>query len=147
MLSKIYVAPSTPHDTLTSLSGLVNEALESKLASETSARNALNKLQTAISKLLATAESPSEKIVESIEPSEGTPMAASSDKDEGDVTVSEVARDDESQLGEADAEGTILPDDDDAEDEGDTIAVSTRRQTDESLLDSLLDEDGDTVMG
>ena len=146
MLSKIYVAPSTPHDTLTSLSGLVNEALESKLASETSARNALNKLQTAISKLLATAESPSEKIVESIEPSEGTPMAANSDKDEGDVTVSEVARDDESQLGEADAEGTILPDDDD-EDEGDTIAVSTRRQTDESLLDSLLDEDGDTVMG
>jgi len=50
-------------------------------------------------------------------------------------------------LGEADAEGTILPDDDDDEDEGDTIAVSTRRQTDESLLDSLLDEDGDTVMG
>ena len=157
MLSKLYISPSTPLETLNTLSDLVSEAADSKLAAETASRNAVNKLQTAISKIIASAsdESP-EKVVESVEQAETPPAVKSDKEDDGDITATdaEVGADElDSQLGEADAEGTILMSDE----EDDTVHVidtkagsskaGSRRRTDESLLDSLLDEDGDTIMG
>jgi hypothetical protein len=109
------------------------------MANESVARNALSKLQTAVSKLLATTTpsshepSPSQD-GDGKDPAVDIPDAAEDDVvDVGDLTM----------LTKPDHEGTVFADYDE-EDEVDVTTGLAKRYVEESLLDSLLDDD-DTV--
>jgi hypothetical protein len=137
ILGKISISESTPASSLQSLATTLSEALESRIANESAARNALNKLQGTVSKLLAaTTNSPShEPAVDSDgkDPAVDIPDAVEEDVvDVGDLTM----------LTKPDHEGTVFVDyDEDEDEEVDVTTGLAKRYVEESLLDSLLNDD------
>jgi hypothetical protein len=134
ILAKLIISPTAPIENLQSLSALVTEALESRISSEASARNSLNKLNTAVNKALSTA------------PSSDTADATTVIPDAMETDV--VDANDLTMLTRPDHEGTVFPDvdeDEDEEDVSETVDVMTglaRRHVEDSLVESLL-SDGD----
>ena len=136
ILGKISISESTPAASLRELAATLGEALESRIANESVARNALNKLQGAVSKLLATTASPSSQEPaqdsDAKDPATDIPDAAEEDVvDVGDLTM----------LTRPDHEGTVFADYEDEDEEVDVTTGLAKRYVEESLLDSLLDDD------
>jgi hypothetical protein len=136
ILGKISIGESTPAASLRELAATLGEALESRIANESVARNALNKLQGAVSKLLATTASPSSQEPaqdsDAKDPATDIPDAAEEDVvDVGDLTM----------LTRPDHEGTVFADYEDEDEEVDVTTGLAKRYVEESLLDSLLDDD------
>lgn len=155
--------PGAPAEHLQNLFDLTNEAFEGKVAAEASTRNTLTKVQNSISKLLATAgSSTASKDASEDVPVDSTEVAPEAiqvdvtqvdatgivDEDELDVDLTM----DTKFTAAPDAEGTIFGDYDDENDEsdgtikGDELPVRIKTEKgvihdDESLLESLLDED------
>jgi condensin complex subunit 3 len=136
ILSKLYISPTTPTEVLHSLSELVAEALDSKVANEAACRNALNKLQTAISKLFVEDERNTEE-GDAVAGAVDVPDAAETDiVDANDLTM----------LTRPDHEGTVFADDFDEDDEiedeeVDVVTGLSKKFVEDSLLESLLDDD------
>lgn len=144
-MGKLSISQNAPVESLQSLSALINEALESRLANETTVRTSLNKLNTSVNKVLSLASSEdSTKLPESAEeldPSVNIPDATEMDVvDANDLTM----------LTRPDHEGTVFPEFDDEEEEDDsTVSVDVttglaRVHVEDSLVDSLLDDE-DTI--
>ncbi len=152
MLGKLHITPTAPHSTLQSLLDLTTEALESKVATEASSRNALTKLQTSLSKALAAAESGTENNVskstsgtgsgecEAVSPREvdAEKTEADLEGDKTDAGIEETVEPSEFDItlrtkftGPPDAEGTVVDfdeyDDDEEEEDGETVVQETRR--------------------
>ena len=175
MLGKLHIIPTAPHSTLQSLFDLTTEALDSKVATEASSRNALTKLQTSLSKALASSDSGTENNnskstngTGSGESEADSPTEADAEKTEADVdgdkTDVKIERMVEpSELDVTlrtkftvppDAEGTVMMDFDEYDDEhedDETVVEETRGTAvagggpDESLVESLLDDDSDIL--
>jgi condensin complex subunit 3 len=172
MLGKLHIAPTAPHSTLQSLLDLTTEALESKVATEVSSRNALTKLQISLSKALAAAESGTENNVSKSASATGSgeyeavsPTEVDVEKTEADVEcdrtdagIEEMIEPSEFDVtlrtkftGPPDAEGTVMVDFDEYDDEevDKTVVEETRqavvsgRDTNQSLVESLLSDDND----
>jgi hypothetical protein len=154
ILSKLVISSTAPVEALQSLSALLSEAIESRLANEASVRNSLNKLNTSVNKVLSTASSDGSHklpdVAEDVDPSVNIPDAMETDVvDANDLTM----------LTRPDHEGTVFPEFDDEDEEEDeeeqddhddvseTVDVITglaRRHVEDSLVESLLDDE-DTV--
>lgn len=139
ILGKIAIGEGTPAASLRELTATLNEALESRIASESAARNALNKLHGAVAKLLASAGETSEEPAldseeakdEAKDPATDIPDAAEEDVlDVGDLTM----------LTRPDHEGTVFADYEDDDEEVDVTTGLAKRFVEESLLESLLDD-------
>jgi len=170
MLGKVHINPTAPSATLQSLLELINEAIDAKVATDASSRNALTKLQSAIQKALASngADSSSEnaKVVsgsgsgeEDASPVDATEIGDAIETElektdvKPDVTVDASEFDVTMRTkftgftGPPDAEGTVMVEFDEYDDEDDdeTVVgeVSKAARGDESLLDSLLDDEDD----
>jgi hypothetical protein len=148
---------------LQNLFDLTNEAFEGKVAAEASTRNTLTKVQNSISKLLAAAgSSTASKDVSEDVPVDSTEVAPEATQiDATQVDATAIVDEDELDIdltmdtkfiAAPDAEGTIFGDYDDEDDEsdgtikGDELPVRIKTEKgviheDESLLESLLDED------
>jgi hypothetical protein len=148
---------------LQTLFDLANEAFEGKVTAEASTRNTLTKVQNSISKLLAAAGSStaskdaSEDVpVDSTEVApeaigiEASQIEATEIEDDGELDVDMTM--DTKFTAAPDAEGTIFGDYEDEDEEsdgtikGDEFPVRVKKEKgvvneDESLLESLLDED------
>ena len=126
MLGKIYITPTSSPEKLKSVHKLVAEALELKVAPDTTSRNALTRLQTALGKAIGeTTVKPSRK---SSVP-EGVTLA-----DQEDAEVEETVLADTTRQGE-----DIKMED--VEAEGATEAkVSTLEEAPTDVKDSILDE-------
>lgn len=163
LLGKLHFAPGAPPEHLQTLFDLANEAHEGKITAEASTRNALTKVQNSLSKLLAAAGSStvSKDASEDI-PIDNTEVA----HEATEVGVSQVDANEVEDDGELDgdmtmdtkftaapdAEGTVFGDYDDDDNDsdgtikGDDLPVRVKKEKspvneDESLLESLLDED------
>ena len=170
MLGKVHINATAPNATLQGLLELVNEAMDAKVATDASSRNALTKLQSAIQKALASngADSSSEN-------TKGVSASGSGEEDALPIDATEIGDDMETELdktdvkpeitvdasefdvtmrtkftgftGPPDAEGTVMVEFDEYDDEDDdeTVVreVSKAARGDESLLDSLLDDEDD----
>jgi hypothetical protein len=136
ILGKIAISESTPAASLQELATTLSEALESRVANESAARNALNKLQGAVAKLLAAAspssQEPTVQEGDEKDPATDIPDAAEEDVvDVGDLTM----------LTRPDHEGTVFADYEDEDEEVDVTTGLAKRYVEESLLESLLDDD------
>jgi condensin complex subunit 3 len=149
LLGKLHIASTVPAENLQTLFELVNDVFEGKALTETGTRNTLTKVQTNLSKLLAAAgKEASSAAEEDVPPVETTEMPAEADAKEED---DEEEEGDETMMtkftGVPDAEGTRFMDDDDEEDDeltpGD-VKIKMEKAVDESLVESLLDDD-DTI--
>jgi condensin complex subunit 3 len=161
MIGKIYINPTAPNPTLQRLLDLVSEALEAKVATDASSRNALTKLQTALQKALAangtdssventkTASGSGEDDARPVDATQAeldkmeTNPEATVDPSEFDVTMRTKMT---GFTGPPDAEGTVMVDFDEYDDEDDDETVvgdvsKVVRGGNESLVDSLLDDD------
>lgn len=156
MIGKIYINPAAPNAALQGLLDLVSEALEAKVATEASSRNALTKLQTALQKALAangtdsSAEnaktasgsgeddaSPVDATQAELDKAEMKPEATV-DPSEFDVTMRTKMT---GFTGPPDAEGTVMVDFDEYDETVVGDASKVARGGNESLVDSLLDDD------
>jgi hypothetical protein len=146
ILSKLVVSPTAPVESLSSISGLLSEALESRIANEASVRNALNKLNTSVNKALSTVSVDGSHTVlengEDADPSVNVPDAMETDiVDANDLTM----------LTRPDHEGTVFPDFDDEDGEDDesvSVDVTTglaKKHVENSLVESLLDDSENTI--
>jgi len=136
ILGKISISESTPAS-LQSLATTLSEALESRVANGSVARNALNKLQGTVSKLLAATTNAS-----------GNELAVDSDGKDGAVDIPDAVEEDVVDVGDLtmltkpDHEGTVFADyDEDEDEEVDVTTGLAKRYVEESLLESLLDDD------
>jgi hypothetical protein len=143
ILSKIIISQTAPAENLQSLSALLSEALESRISNEASVRNSLNKLNTSVNKILSTSPDGSNRAIELTEdPSVHIPDAMETDVvDAGDLTM----------LTRPDHEGTVFPDSNEEEEDDDSVDVTTglakKFVQDNSLVESLLDDDEDADEG
>lgn len=173
MIGKLHINPNTPTTTLQPIQDLVTEALNAKVVTDASSRNALTKLQTSLQKALAAAGSDwsteNAKAANGASSGSGEDDASPIEATEADIgdktdakTEATAAVVDPSEFdvtvrtkftgftGPPDAEGTVMVDFDEYDDEEDeeddrTVVreVSKVEATggEESLLDSLLDDD------
>ena len=171
LLGKLHISGSVPAESLQTLFDLVNEAFEGKAVTETAARNTLTKLQNNLSKLLAAvAKDSSDGGVEA----EAEAEAAAEPEDDDVLETTEVPdaekqEDEEEEEGDEtmmtkftgvpDAEGTRFMDmdDEDEDEEGEEeedeltpgnvkIKKGPRVSADESLVESLLDDDDEDTI-
>jgi len=134
LLSKIHVVPTSSPEKLKNLHKLATDAIDAKISSEASTRNALTKLQASLEKALAPPEPAVRRVRKSM-----APAAVIKEKDEGTEIVD----------GRADnVTGTIEDDVQTVQPEGDdddrTVRVGGDARED-SVLDDLLNDE-DTVM-
>jgi condensin complex subunit 3 len=126
---------------------LIIEALESKVATEAASRNALNKLQTSVSKLLSTTLEDSPRGQEKEVNSEEEVAIETTEIPPDAMELDVVDADDLTMLTKPDHEGTVFVDyDEDEEDEEvDVMTGLAKRHVEDSLVESLLDDSDDTV--
>jgi condensin complex subunit 3 len=170
LLGKLHISARAPIESLQTIFELVNDCFEGKAVTETAARNMLTRLQNNLSKLLAAAgdnadegsdghenvdaeaeaeaEEGADAVVETTELPEKTELEAEEeDIDEDETMMTKFT-------GVPDAEGTRFMDYDDEEDEdededeltpGNVKIKREPRGTEESLVESLLSDDEDTI--
>lgn len=144
VFGKLYIGPSVPVDRLRQIHDLLTEALDGKVANEATARNLLTKLQISVSRLLLdVGEEDQEK------PELTAASSHASDAPEGSI-VPDAEEDDLVDAGDLtmftkpDHEGTVFNDFDEDEFESEEVDITTglaKRHGEESLVESLLDDD------
>lgn len=146
ILGKLYIRPTAPVSALQSLSDLLSEALESKAANEAASRNALNKLQTSVSKVLSATVEESPKGQERDAGSESDQVIETTEIPPDAMEADVVDADDLTMLTRPDHEGTVFVDYDDEEDEEVDVRTGlAKRHVEDSLVESLLEDSDDTV--
>lgn len=161
MIGKIHINLTAPTATLQGLLDLTSEALEAKVATDASSRNALTKLQTALQKVLAAngtdlsaenAKTASGSGEEDASPVDATEAELDRTELRPEVTVDPSEFDVTMRTkmtgftGPPDAEGTVMVDFDEYDEEDETVVgdvSKVARGDHESLVDSLLDDDDD----
>lgn len=151
MLGKLHISTDTDPALLRTVSDLVTEAFESKVAADVTSRNILTKLQTALGKHLQTAKDHQQPDhVEDGENELKDDTVADALEDDADEAPakrphsSSPSAEDTMMLGEPDAEGTVVGDGEIEE----TVVGHGRggnERQDDSVVDSLLESE-DEVM-
>jgi hypothetical protein len=151
LLAKLHITSTAPAETLQSLFDLINECFEGKVVAEASTRNSLTKLQNSVSKLLATKtvlpESSSPQQAEKddddaaaetteLDAAEGATELEQVEEEEGDETLGMSLM--RKSMGFPDAEGTVFGDEEDSDG---TVRGDVIKHEDDSLVESLLEDD------
>ncbi|OCL15001.1 hypothetical protein AOQ84DRAFT_428630 [Glonium stellatum] len=134
LLAKVHISPTSsinPHpsnqEPLQALYALVTEALETKLAPDATSRNVLSKLEITLTKRLGDIEA----VVQAVE-------------DETVIEKDEEEVEEDTMLGEAQAEGTVMPSGGSEEDEElSTMMKKTQLGVEDSVVDKLLESELD----
>jgi condensin complex subunit 3 len=146
ILGKIAISDTTPAASLHDLAATLSEALESRVANESSARNALTKLQGAVAKLLAAA-GPSSQDPSAPQDEEKGPATPQDEETDPATDIPDAAEEDVVDVGDLtmltrpDHEGTVFADYEDSDESVDVTTGLAKRYVEESLLDSLLDDE------
>ena len=144
MLGKLYITSNSSSEKLHTVTELVTEAIDNKIASDAPSRTALNKLQTAVKKALGeTTIAPTKR------PKAQQQQLSTGEEDEGQTVLApgiaesvleeeelDVAITDESRPGESEEKTEMTMNNGE---EGTTVGQ-------DSLLEELLDDDGDVDM-
>ena len=133
LLAKVYISPTSStnpqpsnQEPLQALHGLVTEALETKLAPDATSRNVLSKLEITLTKRLGEVE----VVIQTVE-------------DETVIGKGEEEAE-ETMLGEAQAEGTVMPlGGSDEDEELSTVMEKTELGGEDSVVDKLLESELD----
>ena len=133
LLAKVYISPTSStnpqpsnQEPLQALHGLVTEALETKLAPDATSRNVLSKLEITLTKRLGEVE----VVVQTVE--DETVIGKGEEETE------------ETMLGEAQAEGTVMPlGGSDEDEELSTVMEKTELGGEDSVVDKLLESELD----
>lgn len=143
MLSKLHItAPSTSASTserLTTLTALLDEATEAKVANDVKSRNALARLRNSVWKLTESGFGAQDATVVG----NGEDRAKAKDREEVERDEMEEVEDGmaEITMADLDGEGTVMGEEDDEDEE--TVVAASGRGGGESIVDSLLESEID----
>ena len=156
MLGKLYITSNSSSELLATVAELVQEAIDNKVLADAASRTALNKLQTMVKKALGECNAPAskqqlveeekEEAVKDEEEEEtaapkptATAAAAAAESVLDEPEATEMGEEKTEELGGLSTTHAGSPAEAAASDEGTTIGQ-------DSLLEELLDEDGDVEM-
>ncbi|KAB5570326.1 nuclear condensing complex subunit [Coniochaeta sp. 2T2.1] len=143
LLGKLYVSPSSSEDKIRDVYADVNDAVEHTLLSDTTGKNALYKIHVALGKIVNNLDARDATAVAPVGRVGRRSVSAAVEEEDGrtvvedrtvvpDVTIKEEEEEEEVSVAETSV--------------ADEITVVTQ-VGEESLVDDLLDDDGDTEMG
>ncbi|KAB5558393.1 condensin subunit Cnd3 [Coniochaeta sp. 2T2.1] len=164
LLGKLYISPSSSEDKIRDVYADINDAVEHTLLSDTTGKNALYKIHVTLGKIVNNLDARDATAVAPVGRVGGRSVSAAVEEEEGrtvvedrtvvpDVTIKEEEVE-EDEEGEGEVEAV---EEEEEEEEGEEVSVAETSVADEitvvtqvgeeSLVDDLLDDDGDTEMG